>query len=725
MSHAEDERERPTGLRGAGAHRRRSGLSIQSTVLVMLLAVSVTSNVLVGVIGYVNATDSLRDAAFQRLIEVRDSRTREVERLFSTIERTVVVHSRGQSVIEATEAFSAAVAQLEQPGQAALDDEQLGSLYRYYDEVFGPALSAATGSTADAAAFVPTSAAARYLQVHYTAPHTDFASAIAVDDAGDGSAWSAVHAQYHDYFRSMTELLDYEDVLLIDARGLVVYSAYKGVDLGTDVLTGPYRFTNLAAAYGEAVGGNLLGEVTLTDFESYPPSLNLPAGWAVTPIGRDGEIIGAMAVELPIDRVSAVMTAGEDWSQGGLGDTGEAYLVGVDSLMRSPSRLLIENPEAFATASLAAGAPREVVDLAVARRTTLGLQPVRTAAADDALAGRSGTMIAPNYLGRETLAAYGPAEVPGVDWVVIAEIDSAEAFAPVTEFTRNLVVSSAVLALVVSVLSLLLARIFVSPLRRLAKAAQRIAAGESGVTVDAGSNDELRQVSAAFNDMSRSLQVKAELLDEQRAESERLLRALMPEPVIRRYRDGDQTIAEDHADVSVMYADIVGFEAFSRDRGSEATLETLNELVRQFDEAGAPFGVEHVRTTTKGYLASCGLTVPRIDNARRMVDYAVELTRIVDRFSAQWGVPLALRAGVDLGEASSGLVGRAHMVYDLWGDAVNLAFRLQAERTESGIFVTDRVATALPATVRLIEAGMIGTAQGEQRVWRIDTEHSA
>ncbi|WP_439563992.1 adenylate/guanylate cyclase domain-containing protein [Microcella sp.] len=721
MSHADDERVRPTGSRSAPAHRRRSGLSIQSTVLVMLLAVSVTSNVLVGVIGYVNATDSLRDAAFQRLIEVRDSRTREVERLFSTIERTVVVHSRGQSVVDATSAFSDAMALLE---EVELDEAQTESLNRYYDEVFGPALGAATGSPADADSFVPTDPAARYLQVHYTAPHSDFASAIAVDDAGDGSEWSAVHAQYHDYFRSMTELLDYEDVLLIDARGVVVYSAYKGVDLGTDVLAGPYRLSNLAAAYAEAVAGNVLGEVTITDFGAYPPSLTVPAGWAVTPIGRDGAIIGAMAVELPIERVSAVMTAGGDWSQGGLGSTGEAYLVGIDSLMRSPSRQLIENPEGFTTAALAAGTPSEVVELAVARSTTLGLQPVRTAAADAALEGRSGTIIADNYLGRETLAAYGPVDVAGVDWVVVAEIDSAEAFAPVTEFTRNLVVSSAVLALVVSVLSLLLARIFVSPLRRLAHAAQRIAAGETGVTVDAGSNDELRQVSAAFNDMSRSLQVKAELLDEQRAESERLLRALMPEPVIQRYRDGDQTIAEDHADISVMYADIVGFEAFSRDRGSEATLETLNELVRQFDEAGAPFGVEHVRTTTKGYLASCGLTVPRIDNARRMVDYAVELTRIVDRFSAQWGVALSLRAGLDLGEASSGLVGRAHMVYDLWGDAVNLAFRLQAERTESGIFLTDRVAAGLPATVHLLDAGVVATAQGEQRVWRVDTDRS-
>ncbi|UTT63192.1 adenylate/guanylate cyclase domain-containing protein [Microcella humidisoli] len=714
MSHAEDERDRPSGHR---AGRRRGGLSIQSTVLVMLLAVSVTSNVLVGVIGYVNATDSLRDAAFDRLIEVRDSRAREIERLFTTIESTVVVHSRGQSVVDATTAFSEAFTELE---SAPLDDAQSQSLLRYYDEVFGPALSEATGSSADAAGFVPTSTAARYLQVHYTAPHADFASAIAVDDAGDGSAWSAVHAQYHDYFRSMTELLEYEDVLLIDARGVVVYSAYKGVDLGTNVLTGPYRFSTLADAYGEALGSNLLGEVSLTDFEAYPPSLNLPAGWAATPIGRDGEIIGAMAVELPVERLSSVMTAGSDVEQGGLGDTGEAYLVGPDGLMRSPSRLLMTDPEAYTQAALAAGTSSEVVELAVARGTTLGLQPVSTPAAEAAQAGQSGTIIASSYLGRETLAAYGPVEVPGVDWVVVAEIDSAEAFAPVTEFTRNLVVSSAVLALVVSVLSLLLARIFVSPLRRLAHAAQRIAAGESGVTVDAGSNDELRAVSAAFNDMSRSLQVKADLLDEQRAESERLLRALMPEPVIQRYRDGDQTIAEDHVDVSVMYADIVGFEEFSRHRGSEATLETLNELVRQFDEAGGPYGVEHVRTTTKGYLASCGLTVPRIDNARRIVDYAIELTRIVDRFSAQWGVPLSLRAGLDLGEASSGLVGRAHMVYDLWGDAVTLAFRVQSERSESGIFLTDRVADALPGTVHLLEAGVIATAQGEERVWRID-----
>jgi len=721
MTHAEPERP-DARARGGRRGRARAGLSIQSTVLVMLLAVSLTSNVLVGVIGYVNATDSLRDAAFQSLAEVRDSRTREVERLFATIESTVGVHARGQSVVDATEAFSAAARALQ---DAQLDDEQSALLDRYYEQVLAPALSAASGEPVDVATLVPTDAAQRWLQVHYTAPTTGFDEAIAVDDAGDGSEWSAVHARYHDYFRAMTQRLEYEDVLLIDDRGVIVYSAYKGIDLGTDLLTGPFRFSALAGAFESAVGGSALGEVVVTDFEVYPPSLNLPAGWAVTPVVRDGTIIGAMAVELPIDRLAAVMTADGDWSRGGLGDTGEAYLVGPDGIMRSPSRLLLEDPEAFAAAASAAGSPAAAVELAVARGTTLAVLPVRTQAIDEAVAGRSGTLIGTSYLGRETLAAFGPVDVAGVDWAVVAEIDRVEAFAPVLDFTRNLVISSAVLALIVSVLSLLLARIFVRPLQRLAHAAQRIAAGETGVTVDAGANDELLSVSSAFNDMSRSLQVKAELIEQQRVESERLLRALMPEPVIQRYRDGDQTIAEDHVDVAVLYADIVGFDAFSRASGSEDSLSMLNELVRQFDDAGTPFGVEHVRTTTKGYLASCGLTVPRIDAARRVVEYAVELTRIVDRFSKQTGVPLALRAGLDQGQASSGLVGRAHLVYDLWGDAVNLAFRLQAERAESGIYLTDRVAAGLPDTVRLVDEGTIDTGEGPQRVWRVDGEQPA
>ena len=150
-------------------------------------------------------------------------------------------------------------------------------------------------------------------------PYDTWEEAILTDDAGDGSAWSAAHAKYHDYFRAMTQLQDFEDVLMIDTQGNVVYSAFKGVDLGTNLLEGPYRLSNLSEAYRESMSHNIVGEVVLADFAAYSPSLGNPAGWAVTPIAVDGTVIGALAIELPIDRINQVMTADGEWQINGLG----------------------------------------------------------------------------------------------------------------------------------------------------------------------------------------------------------------------------------------------------------------------------------------------------------------------------------------------------------------------------------------------------------------------
>ena len=123
-----------------------------------------------------------------------------------------------------------------------------------------------------------------------------------------------------------------------------MYSAYKGVDLGTNLFDGPYRLSNLSTAYRQAMDQNIVGGVVLADFAPYSPSLGSPAGWAVTPIADGGEVIGALAIELPIDRINDVMTVGGQWDANGLGATGETYLVGQDGLMRSISRELQEDP---------------------------------------------------------------------------------------------------------------------------------------------------------------------------------------------------------------------------------------------------------------------------------------------------------------------------------------------------------------------------------------------
>ncbi len=309
----------------------------------------------------------------------------------------------------------------------------------------------------------------------------------------------------------------------------------------------------------------------------------------------------------------------------------------------------------------------------------------------------------------------------GLDWVIVAEIDADEALAPVADFTSKLAISSAILVGVVSLISVIIAGLAVRPLRRLRDAARRIAAGETGVQVEAGESDELADVAAAFNDMSRSLELKNNLLEEQRQENERLLHTLMPDSLAKRYREGARTIVEDHQEVTVLFADVVGFEEYGRGLGSEKSLDLLNDIFRAFDDAADEHGVERVRNSRQGYLASCGLTVPRVDNARRAVQFSLEMAKIVERFGAQQGATLNIRVGLDTGTVTSGLVGRSSMVYDLWGDAVSLAFRLQGGATETGLFLTQRVVDKIPDALPYTDSGVVETSSGWQRVWRVDT----
>jgi class 3 adenylate cyclase len=269
-----------------------------------------------------------------------------------------------------------------------------------------------------------------------------------------------------------------------------------------------------------------------------------------------------------------------------------------------------------------------------------------------------------------------------------------------------------------------LARLFVRPIRRLESGAQQIGSGDYGVTLPVTSRDEFGDLTVAFNDMSRRLGVKEDLLNEQRRENDRLLLSLMPEPVVQRYREGEETISQDYQDVTVIFADIVGLEEMSADLTSDESLAIVNKLVRQFDAAADNLGVERVRTLRNGYLANCGMTVPRLDNVRRTVDFAIEMQRIIDRFNSSSGNQLRLRAGIDTGTVSSGLVGRSTLAYDMWGSAVDLAFQVQGGFPQPGVYVTSDVYDAMRDSRTFTAAGEVDVDGVVEPIWRLAERHS-
>ncbi|ROP64207.1 adenylate/guanylate cyclase domain-containing protein [Curtobacterium sp. PhB115] len=692
-------------------------LDIQSKLLVMLLAVSIVAALVVGAVGYLNGRSSLEAAAFNQVTSLRESRITELKRSFSQFTQTVVSQTRNASVVGATKAFTAGWDDLQ---SRPVSDSDHTKVEDWYDDTFVPQLDARSGGTADPDQFAPTTDPQAYLQARYTAPFSDYDKAIQQDDAGDGSQWSAAHAEYQPYFRQAVESAGYEDLLLMDTDGDVVYSAYSGADLGTNLEDGPYRDPNLASGYQQALQLTTSDGFVVTDFGRYTPSLNVPTLWALSPVGDDGKIIGVMAVQVPVELINQVMTGNEQWADDGLGDTGESYLVGDDHQMRSYPRQLIEHPKQYQRDVIAAGTAPSTAARQLAVQGSVLLQEVNTTPVDRALQGKSGTVIGSDYRGKEVLAAYAPLEVDGLRWVVVAQMDTSEAFAPVNEFARNIGLSLVAIIVLVSLLSLLLAQVFVRPIRRLQTAVNRVSSGDLGVEVKTKAGDEIGDLGLAFNDMSRSLQVKQDLLDEQRRQNDTLLLTLMPEEVARRYKQGDETIAADHQDVAVVYADIIGFDDFASGLTAEESLSLVNDLWRSLDEAAIRHGIERVRTTRSGYLASCGLSVPRVDNVRRVVDWAEEAQRVLERFNAQHGSKVGLRAGIDTGQVTSGLVGRSSIVYDMWGDAVSLAYRVQGIAPAPGVYATQRVVDKLGDRAGIQNAGEVQTQAGPQRIWKLE-----
>lgn len=682
-------------------------------VLSSILGVAV-----IGLIGAVSGRNALRQVESERLIELRESQKRAVQALFREVTNSLIVWSGGFSINEATATLSADFAQL---SNATITPAQQQELVNYYDNEMLKPINRSTGDTIDIKAVLPTSNAQKYVQALYTAAPRPTPDSLPIQDAGDGSAWSAANARFDFYMRGIVSRFDYRDALLLDMQGNVVYSVMKGPDLGTNILTGPYRESKLREAYQKALASNDVDFVWITDFQPYQPQLDVPTAWVVSPVGMNGKFEGVMALPVPIGKINKIMTADKHWDAAGMGPATETYLAGPDDLMRSDSRLFMEDPKAYRRDAIDAGTPPDVVDQAIRLGGTTLVQPVPTAGLRAAQRGETGVVTATDYTGNRELEAYAPLNIPNSDlhWSILATRDNSDAFARLGRFSKTLVIAVTGMIFAICVVSMFIAQAAVRPVRRLEEGTRKISSGDYDVNIPVRSRDEIGDLTAAFNEMSRSLGIKEELLNEQRRENERLLLALMPESLLQRYRDGEETIAQKHQDVAIIYADIVGLDEISNELPEGELVGIVDELFRQFDSAAESLGVERIRTFHNGYLASCGVITPRLDSIHRSVDFALEIGRIIDRFNSATGHQLGIRVGVNTGNVVSGLVGRSSLVYDMWGGAVSLAYQMHSGAPQPGIYVSSQVYEAMRDVRQFASAGTISVGGTDQAIYRL------
>ena len=459
-----------------------------------VLALLGASAVLVtGVLGYLNARDSLEETIYRQLSAARQTKARQVESYFRDTRNDLRLLATTKMVVDAMRDFRSAYDALEQKEAPA---ELNSKVDAWYKANYLPDIRRQLGKDVVAADFLPHGPAANYLQYQYivTNPYPS-AQRKLLDDAGDGSAYSALHAIYHPLLRNAATIEGFADLLLADTKsGRLVYGMEKEEDFATSLRGGPYRDTKLAAAVARCAGTADVSATCLEDYAPYVPAEGQPAAFMAAPVIYQGEVIGVLIAQLSIAEIDRVVTGGRRWRQEGFGATGETFLVGPDFLIRSGARQFYENRDAYYATMASVGTPQAELDAIRRYGSPILHQRVETHASRAALAGVEGEGEVKGVRGVATLASWGPLSISGVNWGLVSKIDLSEAFAPIYRLERNLAIVGGLALVAVIALGAWLSRSLLGPLRELTAGVRRFAAGDYRAHVVVRSRDEIGQL---------------------------------------------------------------------------------------------------------------------------------------------------------------------------------------------------------------------------------------
>ena len=209
-------------------------------------------------------------------------------------------------------------------------------------------------------------------------------------------------------------------------------------------------------------------------------------------------------------------------------------------------------------------------------------------------------------------------------------------------------------------------------------------------------------------------------------ENERLLLNILPAPIAQRLRDGEPLIADRFDDVTLLFADVVEFTRLSSTLSPSELVGVLNEVFSAFDELVDRYDLEKVKTIGDAYMVAGGLTDDSIDHTTRVADMALALTAAVDRIDAAVRLGVRFRIGIHCGPVVAGVIGSKKFIYDIWGDAVNLASRMESLGAPGRIQVTHAVKERLEGRYLLEPRGLIEVkGKGPTPAWYLLARNEA
>lgn len=487
-------------------------MTLKIKIFLALFLASLISIGAIGYEGYSSGKKELLKSADHHLNTTRGITALSVESYFHEIEKQIETFSEEFTVVEAMTDLKKAY--------YAIDDSEKNNddLRNFYTSSFLPKLNETSDiKHSDINNFIPNSNRAKYLQNQYIVSNPNpLGSKHKLDKAPDGSQYSKAHEKYHPVIKHYLEAFEYYDIFLIDhITGDIIYSVYKEVDFATNLLTGPYRESNLAKIFKKSSQSHQKNDLKVIDFAPYQPSYMAAASFIASPIFNGEEEIGILVFQMPISHINDLVTYNHKWEENGFGKSGESYIVADNYTVRTEQRPFIENPAEHIKHLEKAGMSSNELHKIEVLGSTNGIQKVKNRSIEQGIMGKTGISIVKNFDNDDVLSSYAPLKIEGVNWVIVSEMHLDEVLKPIDNLFWNISLITFILLVFITIFALYFAKSIINPILKANLVLQKIAMGDFSEKLEIKGKDEISNILSQINITSQNISntLKADKID--------------------------------------------------------------------------------------------------------------------------------------------------------------------------------------------------------------------
>lgn len=453
---------------GTSAIVFRNRLSLRLKLIAMTLSVVVLALIALNQLAVYESEQALVKTETHVIKGIRAGSQSQIETYFGVINEQMRNFANNLMVREATDEFTQAFATVadSETDQSISQREQ--SVAQYYNQEFRPRLQDAGQTYRGAQAYIPSQPQGKVLQDWYIASSPyGVGEKLNLSRAESDHRYNQLHETYHPVVRQYLESFEFYDIFLFDTQGNMVYSVFKETDYATNFINGPYSDSGLGEVVREALSLPE-GGLAIRDFRSYTPSYGAPASFIAAPVFRNGERVGVAAFQMPVDRINGIIN-----NISGLGEKGNAFLVGHDGILRSNTRF---DDSALLAKSIDADW--------ISDNSHEGVE-----------------VIAKGIDGNQAIIESATLDLDGLDWAIVIEADMQEIVAPAKSLGWQILATALVLAVVVGIALFFTIRSMTNPINQLIARVRDIAEGEGDLTkrIDESRQDELGELARWMN----------------------------------------------------------------------------------------------------------------------------------------------------------------------------------------------------------------------------------